>query len=54
MAAVRRLHDTDKSVWFLLLGFIPLVGGIIVFVFMCLNGTVGANRFGPDPKAVSE
>ena len=44
--AVRRLHETDKSGWFLLLGFIPLVGGIIVFVFMCLNGTVGANRFG--------
>ena len=54
MAGVRRLHDTDKSGWFLLLGFIPLVVSIIVFVFMCLHGPVGANRFGPAPKAVSD
>ena len=32
-----------------LLGFIPYVGGIVVFVFMCLSGTRGPNRFGPDP-----
>ncbi|HEX8485641.1 DUF805 domain-containing protein [Sphingomonas sp.] len=47
---VRRFHDQDKSGWFVLLGFIPYIGGIIVLVFMCLPGTVGANRFGPDPK----
>ena len=47
---VRRFHDQDKSGWFVLLGFIPLVGGIIVLVFMCLEGTRGPNRFGPDPK----
>jgi uncharacterized membrane protein YhaH (DUF805 family) len=47
---VRRLHDQDKSGWFILLGLIPIVGGIIVLVFMCLEGTRGANRFGPDPK----
>ena len=48
---VRRFHDQDKSGWFVLLGFIPYLGGIIVLVFMCLPGTVGPNRFGPDPKA---
>lgn len=47
---VRRFHDQDKSGWFVLLGFIPFVGGIIVLVFMCLEGTKGENRFGPDPK----
>jgi uncharacterized membrane protein YhaH (DUF805 family) len=44
--AVRRLHDTDKSGWMILLGLIPIVGGIIVLVFMCLPGTPGQNRFG--------
>lgn len=49
---VRRFHDQDKSGWFVLLGFIPYVGGLIVLVFMCLEGTQGPNRFGPDPKGV--
>lgn len=47
---VRRFHDQDKSGWFVLLGFIPYVGGIILLVFMCIEGTRGPNRFGPDPK----
>ena len=48
---IRRFHDQDKSGWMFLLAFIPAVGGLIVFVFMCLEGTKGDNRFGPDPKA---
>lgn len=48
---VRRFHDQDKSGWFVLLAFIPYVGGLIVLVFMCLEGTRGDNRFGPDPLA---
>lgn len=47
---VRRFHDQDKSGWFVLLNFVPYVGGIIVLVFMCLEGTRGENRYGPDPK----
>ena len=47
---VRRFHDQDKSGWFVLLGLIPFVGGIVVLVFMFLEGTKGPNRFGPDPK----
>ena len=47
---VRRFHDQDKSGWFYLLSFIPYVGGWIVFVFMCLDGTHGENKYGPDPK----
>lgn len=47
---VRRLHDQDKSGWFALLGLIPLVG-IVLLVFMFLEGTQGPNQYGPDPKA---
>ncbi len=49
--AVRRLHDTGKSGWYLLMGLIPLVGGIILFVFMVSAGDSGANQYGDDPKA---
>lgn len=77
--AVRRLHDTDRSGFWLflyvgpyllgmilnaaaassnsnglllaggLIGMVGLIGGIALLVFMCLPGTVGSNRFGPDP-----
>jgi uncharacterized membrane protein YhaH (DUF805 family) len=49
--AVRRLHDTDRSGWWLLIGLIPLIGFIVLLVFYCTEGTRGANRFGADPKA---
>jgi uncharacterized membrane protein YhaH (DUF805 family) len=49
--AVRRLHDQDKSGWFLLLAFIPILGGLALLVFMFLEGTRGDNKYGPDPKA---
>jgi uncharacterized membrane protein YhaH (DUF805 family) len=48
---VRRFHDQDKSGWFVLLSLIPYVGGLIVLVFMLLEGTSGTNRYGSDPKA---
>ncbi|MCW9709710.1 DUF805 domain-containing protein [Avibacterium sp. 21-586] len=47
---VRRLHDTDRSGWWLLIGFMPVIGFIVLFVFACLDGTQGRNRFGEDPK----
>ena len=47
---VRRLHDTDRSGWWYLLVFLPVIGGLVILVFMCLNGTPGGNRFGPNPK----
>ena len=46
---VRRLHDTDRSGWWWLIGFIPLIGIIVLIVFWCSEGTRGPNRFGPDP-----
>jgi uncharacterized membrane protein YhaH (DUF805 family) len=45
-AAVRRMHDTDKSGWMLLLGLIPFVGWIVVLIFALLPGTPNQNRFG--------
>ncbi|MEO8722679.1 MAG: DUF805 domain-containing protein [Sphingobium sp.] len=48
---VRRFHDQDKSGWMVLLNFVPYVGGIIVLVFMCLEGTKGENSYGPDPRS---
>ena len=48
---VRRLHDTDRSGWWLLLGVIPIVGAIILIIWFCSKGTDGPNRFGPDPLA---
>lgn len=44
---VRRLHDTDRSGWWLLLGFIPVVGAIVLIVFAAQKGTAGANKYGP-------
>ena len=48
---VRRLHDQDKSGWYYFIAFIPLVGPIVLLVFLCTDGTPGPNRYGPDPKA---
>lgn len=48
---VRRLHDTDKSGWWVLIGLVPLIGAIVLLVFMVMEGTRGDNRFGADPKA---
>lgn len=48
----RRLHDIDRSGWWLLIGFIPLIGLIVLIVFFCKRGQAGSNRFGADPLAV--
>jgi uncharacterized membrane protein YhaH (DUF805 family) len=45
----RRLHDIDRSGWWMLLGIIPIIGWIVLLVWYCKRGTVGPNRFGPDP-----
>ena len=47
---VRRLHDTGKSGWWLLISFIPVVGGVILLVYFFSDGEHGPNRFGADPK----
>ncbi len=51
--AVRRLHDTGKSGWMLLIALIPLVGAIWLIVLMATNGTPGNNQFGQNPKEIA-
>ncbi|ENZ83736.1 MULTISPECIES: DUF805 domain-containing protein [Caulobacter] len=46
---VRRLHDTDKSGWWLLISFIPF-GSFVILIFTLLDSTPGPNRYGEDPK----
>jgi uncharacterized membrane protein YhaH (DUF805 family) len=47
---VRRLHDTGRSAWWLLILLIPLIGVIIFLVFMVLESQEGENQYGPSPK----
>ena len=47
---VRRLHDTGRSGWFMLIALIPLVGGIVLLVFTVQDSAPGANQYGPNPK----
>jgi uncharacterized membrane protein YhaH (DUF805 family) len=47
---VRRLHDTGRSAWFLFVSFIPLVGGIWLFILLITEGTPGKNQYGDNPK----
>jgi uncharacterized membrane protein YhaH (DUF805 family) len=50
---IRRLHDTDRSGWWLLILFIPLIGAIWLLVLMVIDGTPGENQYGPDPKGLA-
>ena len=48
--AVRRLHDTGRSGWWLLIGLVPLVGGIVLLVFCVQDSSPQPNAYGPSPK----
>ena len=50
---IRRLHDTDRSGWWLLIGLVPLVGFIVLIVFFVQDSRPGDNRFGANPKGVA-
>lgn len=45
----RRLHDVDRTAWWMLLWLIPIIGWIVLLVWTCSKGTTGPNRFGQDP-----
>lgn len=49
---VRRLHDTDRSGWWILIGLIPFIGVIVLLVFAVQDGSPGQNRFGDNPKSM--
>jgi uncharacterized membrane protein YhaH (DUF805 family) len=51
---VRRLHDTNRSGWWLLIGLIPLIGAIVLLIFFVLDGTPGENQYGANPKSEAD
>jgi len=51
---VRRLHDTNRSGWWLFIALIPLVGAIILLVYLVQDSDPGENQYGPNPKEYSE
>ncbi|MEZ4714371.1 MAG: DUF805 domain-containing protein [Caldilineaceae bacterium] len=48
--SVRRLHDIGRSGWWLLLGIIPIIGGLILLYWAIQDSESGANQYGPYPK----
>jgi uncharacterized membrane protein YhaH (DUF805 family) len=50
---VRRLHDIDRTGWWVLIGFIPIIGPLVLLIFALLPGTPGTNTYGEDPKAAA-
>jgi uncharacterized membrane protein YhaH (DUF805 family) len=48
--AIRRLHDTDKSGWWLLIGLIPIAGAIVLIVFFATDGQPAPNKYGASEK----
>ena len=50
--AVRRLHDTGRTGWWLLLSFVPFFGPIILLIFYLIDSDPGDNEYGPNPKGV--
>jgi uncharacterized membrane protein YhaH (DUF805 family) len=50
---VRRLHDTDRTGWWILIALVPLIGVIVLLVFALLEGTPGDNQYGPNPKGAT-
>jgi len=48
--SVRRLHDTERSGWWLLIAFVPIIGAIVLLVFMVQDSQSGQNQYGTNPK----
>ncbi len=51
--SVRRLHDTDRSGWWLLISLIPIIGGLVILVFVVLDSDTAENRYGANPKGTT-
>ncbi|WP_328999150.1 DUF805 domain-containing protein [Kribbella sp. NBC_00709] len=49
--AIRRMHDTGRSGWWILINLIPCIGWIWFIVLAAQEGNAGDNAYGPDPKA---
>lgn len=51
--SIRRLHDTGRSGWWMLVGFVPLIGVLVLLVFMAQDSKPGQNQYGANPKGVT-
>jgi len=51
--SVRRLHDTDKSGWWVFIALVPIIGALWLLWLMIKEGDTGTNQYGPSPKASS-
>jgi len=51
--AVRRLHDTGRSGWWMLVGLIPVIGTLVLVPFLLLDSQPGSNEYGPNPKGAA-
>lgn len=51
--AARRLHDTGRSAWWLLIAFVPLIGAIVLLIFFVGKSEEDSNKYGSNPKGVS-
>ena len=49
--SVRRLHDIDRTGWWVLISLVPIIGWIVLLVFHVQDSTPGSNRYGPNPKS---
>lgn len=50
---VRRLHDTNHSGWWVFIGLVPIIGEIVLLVWLVTDSDPGENQYGPNPKSVS-
>ncbi len=48
--SIRRLHDTGRSGWWILIAFVPILGALVLLYFMLLDSEPGMNAYGPNPK----
>ncbi len=51
--SVRRLHDIDRTGWWVLISLVPIIGAVVLLVFAVLDSTPGSNRYGPNPKTAT-
>lgn len=51
--SIRRLHDTNRSGWWLLISLVPVIGTIVLIIFMVQDSQPDTNQYGPNPKAAT-
>lgn len=49
----RRLHDSGRTAWWLLIGLVPVIGAIVLLIFFVLDSQMGDNEYGPNPKGLT-